>query len=122
MKARVFVILHVPALSNAWHVPSGVPLPAYPGTGDSVAVHIGFPLAPLTVKVRGFASDTEPELGETDALPQESDTVVLAAALLGSKSFSTVNVPSGGISVFVIVHSPTLSTAVHVPGGEPLAE
>jgi hypothetical protein len=121
---RVFVIVQLPALSWAWQVPAGVPLAAYPaGIGDSVAVHIALGAAPVIVNVRGLDSETDPEAGADDPPEQDTETVTLADGLSGTKSLCTRNMPAGGgTSVFVIVHSPTLSRALQVPAGDPLAE
>jgi hypothetical protein len=120
---RVFVIVQLPALNCAWHVPAGVPLAAYPaGTGDSVAVHMALGAAPVIVNVRGLDSETEPEAGADEPPEQDTETVTLADGLSGTKSLCTRNVPGGTMNVFVIVHSPTLSRALQVPAGDPLAE
>jgi hypothetical protein len=54
----VLVIVHDPLDIFAEHVPAGDPLPVYPATGVSVAVHVLLVLlTPLTVKFAGSASD-----------------------------------------------------------------
>jgi len=66
-----------------------------------VAVQLGLPLAPVTVKVAGEASEALAEAGETLPLAQDRLTVT-EAPLLGTKSLLTLNWP-GGISSLVMV-------------------
>jgi hypothetical protein len=77
-----------------------------------VAVHVGSPLYPVTVKVAGVASEADADAGDTLAPGQERLTVT-DAVLLSEKSFFTSN--RALRRVLVIVHSPALSDAAHVP-------
>jgi hypothetical protein len=77
-----------------------------------VAVHVGSPLYPVTVKVAGLASEADADAGDTLAPGQERLTVT-DALLLSLKSFFTLNWALR--RVLVIVHSPALSAAAHAP-------
>ena len=82
------------------------------GTGDSVAMQVGLPVNPVTVKVVGDASVTDALAGLAVPLAQANDTVT-AAALFGTKSLLTTNVSV--LRVLTIVHEPTLRRAEQVP-------
>ena len=69
-------------------------------------------LKPLTVVVKGVASEAEPLAGEGVPLVQLTLTLTLAP-LFGTKSFWTRKVPER--SVLVIVQLPVVRDAAHVP-------
>ena len=77
-----------------------------------MAVQLGSPLKPVTVKVAGVASEALAEAGETLPLVQERLTVT-EAPLLGIKSFWTTNVLL--LRVLVMVQLPPLRAALQVP-------
>jgi hypothetical protein len=109
---RVFTIVQVPAESSAEHVP----VDEYPiGIGDSVAVHVGSPLKPLTVNEAGVLSDADVDDGITFAGPQTKVTVTLAA-LFGTKSFCTVKLVL--LSVLTMVQVPNERGRWHIPADE----
>jgi hypothetical protein len=115
----VFVIEQPPALSAAAHVPAGLPLPVYPATGDSLAVHVVVAAFAnlLTVTVAGEPCDivVEPPL----TVPEVQATFTPTdAGLPSEKVFDTVNVAV--FAVFVTVHAPTARLALHDPAGVPL--
>jgi hypothetical protein len=85
--------------------------------GDSVAVQVGLPEKPLTVKTAGVASEAVAVAGESDPLAQERETVT-EAVLSSEKSLLTVKV---AVVVLVMVQEPARRAAAQVPGGEPLA-
>jgi microcompartment protein CcmK/EutM len=90
-----------------------VPVEPYPaGIGDSVAVQVGSPTKPVTVKTAGVDSEADADAGVSDPLAQDRLTVTLAG-LLSEKSLFTVNVAV--LRVFVIMHDPADSAAAHVP-------
>ncbi len=77
-----------------------------------MAVQVAPALKPVTVVVKGVASEAEPEAGEGVPLVQETLTVT-EAPLLGMKSLLTVRVAL--FSVLVIVQVPAESAAEQVP-------
>ena len=77
-----------------------------------MAVQVGLPLAPVTVKVAGVASEALAEAGETLPEVQERLTVT-EAPLLGMKSLWTVN--WAVFRVLVMVQLPVPSVALQVP-------
>jgi hypothetical protein len=77
-----------------------------------VAVHVGLPEKPETVKVAGVASEALVEAGDAEPLAHESETVTLAP-LFGTKSLFTVNVAA--LRSLTIVQDPGLSAAEQVP-------
>ena len=70
------------------------------------------PVNPVTVNVAGEPSVTLALAGVAVPLAQARDTVT-GAPLLGTKSLLTTKVSV--LSVLVIVHTPALSVAMHVP-------
>ena len=93
----VFVIVHVPADSDAWQVPVDVYVA---GITDSVAVQVGLPTYEVTVNDAGVASDAEAEPGDTDPLVQDRLTLT-EAPLFGTKSLCTANVAGAGVGLGV---------------------
>jgi len=79
--------------------------------GDSVAVQVGLPENPVTVKTAGVDSEAEAVAGVSDPLAQERETVT-EAALLSEKSLLTVKV---AVVVLVIVQEPVVRLAAQVP-------
>jgi hypothetical protein len=77
-----------------------------------VAVQVGLPAYPVTVKAAGAASEACRGVLTTVPEVQVRETVTLAG-LSGTKSFFTTNWPLR--RVLVIVHSCALSVAAHVP-------
>ena len=106
----VLVMVQEPALRAAEQVPEEVkPV----GMGLSVAVQLGSPLAPVTVKEAGEASEAGAEVGEAVPETQERETVT-EAALLGTKSLLTVKVGAtvsmtGVVSVIWLVSTPSVT-------------
>jgi hypothetical protein len=82
------------------------------GIGDSVAVHVGLPVKPLTVNDAGVLSDALADDGDAVPLAQTRETVTLAA-LFGTKSLLTEKLAV--FSVFTIAQDPDRSAAEHVP-------
>ena len=72
-----------------------------------MAVQVGLPEKPETVKTAGVDSEASAVAGVSDPLAQERDTVTLAA-LLGTKSLLTVKV---AVLVLVMVQEPTVRRA-----------
>ena len=96
---RTLTIVHCPTLSVA----EQFPVDEYPGgIGLSMAVHVGSPLAPVTVNTAGLDSEALAEDGDTVPLPQLRLTVT-EAGLLSLKSLWTVKFTAlGTISVFPV--------------------
>jgi len=112
VKLAVFSVLTIvqdPVIRGA----EQVPLDVYPaGIGDSVAVHDGLPVNPVTVNAAGVDSDAEADAGLADPVAQTRETVT-EAALLGTKSLLTVKLAL--FSVLTIVQDPAARAAEHVP-------
>jgi hypothetical protein len=70
-----------------------------------VAVQVAPALKPVTVVVKGVASEAEPEAGEGEPLVQVTLTDT-GAALLGTKSLLTVSVALFSVLVIVQVAEP----------------
>jgi hypothetical protein len=79
--------------------------------GDSVAVQVGLPVYPLTVKTAGVASEALREAGLAEPEAQERETVT-EAVLSSEKSLLTVKVP---VVVLVMVQEPVRRAAEQVP-------
>jgi hypothetical protein len=77
-----------------------------------VAVHVGSPVKPLTVKTAGVDSEALAEAGLAVPVAHDRDTVT-EAALLSLKSLFTVKVAV--FSVLTIVQDPAESAAAQVP-------
>jgi len=77
-----------------------------------MAVQVGAPVYPVTVKTAGEPSEACRGVVTTVPLEQVRETLTLAG-LLGMKSLCTTNWPLR--RVLVIVHSCALSVAAHVP-------
>ena len=77
-----------------------------------MAVQLGSPVKPVTVKVAGVASEALAEAGK--AVPEAQDRLtVTEAALLSEKSLRTVNWAE--FRVLVMVQVPALRAALQVP-------
>ena len=76
-----------------------------------MAVQVGLPVYPVTVKTAGVDSEALAEAGRAVPLAQERETVTLAP-LSGTKSLLTVKVP---VEVLVIVQEPVVRLAEQVP-------
>jgi hypothetical protein len=77
-----------------------------------VAVQLGLPVKPVTVKAAGAASEALAEAGET--LPLAQDRLTLTEVpLLGTKSLLTLN--WAVLRVLVMVQLPALRAALQVP-------
>ena len=112
---RVLVIVHWPTATRA---ALQVPVELYPvGIGDSVAVQLGSPLKPVTVKTAGKASLARRALaGVTTPVSQTRVTVTVVVSVLGLslKSLRTEKVSL--LRVLVIVHWPAATrAALQVP-------
>jgi hypothetical protein len=83
--------------------------------GDSVAVHDGLPVNPVTVNDAGVASEADADAGDAEPVAQARDTVTDPAAL-GTKSLLTVKVAL--LRVLTIVQEPVASAAEQVPEEE----
>lgn len=109
----VFTMVQLPLPEGAPVIaPLHVPVDVYPLGTVSVAVHVAPALYPVTVVVNGVASDALPEDGLGVPLVQVMLTETDPPAF-GTKSLFTVKVAV--FSVFVIVHAPTDTAALHVP-------
>jgi hypothetical protein len=104
---RMLTIVQEPvARSASAHVPEEL----YPvGIGASVAVQVGSPVNPVTVKTAGIASDARADAGEAAPEAHEIETVTLKP-MLGWKSLLTVKLAV--FSVLIIVHVETLPSLI----------
>ena len=76
-----------------------------------MAVQVGLPVYPVTVKTAGVASEALAEAGRAVPLAQERETVT-EAGLLSEKSLLTVKVP---VVVLVMMQEPVRRAAEQVP-------
>ena len=77
-----------------------------------MAVQLGLPVKPVTVKVAGLPSEALEEVGKTAPLAQDRLTLT-EAPLLGTKSLLTLN--WAVLRVLVMVQLPAVRVALQVP-------